>query len=344
MKTILVSSIAATLICAASQSYSADYSVFKICQDQHVIHTSDGADAGHIEYIVVDPEQHQIVSTIVGGGVLGARTVFVPYEDVTYSEGNTIVLNQITRERLVSAPVFEHTRIVAGGRLDTSYVQQSFTYFGGDGRRGGAVDGHSGRAEGGADVHGVGGTDTGGKRGGLDMRRDGTRTAGEDARPGAEPPRPGAEAGHTEPKAGREVKDAGTRTASETKQNRSEAGAPAGGEPTNADKKGPKAGRDVKDAGARTGSETKQNRSEVGAPAGGEPTDADKKGPKAGRGVKDAATRIGSEAKQNRSEAGAPAGGGEPTEAGRKGPNAGVDGAHANGHATPKPASGSPAD
>jgi len=180
MKTILKASIAAVAICVATQSYAEEYSVFKICQDEHVIHTSDGADAGHIEYIVIDPADRHIVSTVVGGGVLGERQVSIPYESVTYSEGNAIVLNQVTRERLVAAPVFEHTKFVHGGRLDNTYVQQSVSYWGGREGRGGVNVGVNVDAKG---AHREGATEV---REGELNRHDGTAIRNEGARPGGQ--------------------------------------------------------------------------------------------------------------------------------------------------------------
>lgn len=87
--------------CARAQQST--YSVFRVCQDQRVIHTSDGAEVGHVQYIVVDPAQQRVVSTVVSGGVLGERYVAVPYEDIQMQDDNNIVLTNIDRERIVSA-------------------------------------------------------------------------------------------------------------------------------------------------------------------------------------------------------------------------------------------------
>jgi len=59
------------VISLAGPLRAASYSVFRVCQDQHVIRTSDGAEAGRVEYILVDPEQQRIVSTVITGGVIG---------------------------------------------------------------------------------------------------------------------------------------------------------------------------------------------------------------------------------------------------------------------------------
>lgn len=114
-----------------AQDESTGYSVFRICQDQRVIHTSDGADVGHVEYILVDPTQQRIVSTVITGGAIGDRYVAVPYEDVQFQgDSGDIVLNNIDRERIVSAPAIEVNQLTSSRRVDTSFVQPSVSYFG----------------------------------------------------------------------------------------------------------------------------------------------------------------------------------------------------------------------
>lgn len=118
--------LAATL---RAQDETTGYSVFRICQDQRVIHTSDGADVGHVEYILVDPTQQRIVSTVISGGAVGDRYVAIPYEDVQF-QGDNIVLNNIDRERIVSAPAIEVNQLTSSRQVDTSFVQPSVSYFG----------------------------------------------------------------------------------------------------------------------------------------------------------------------------------------------------------------------
>jgi len=125
MKTIL--SILAAAITPAA--FAADYSVFRVCEDQHVIRTSDGAEAGHVEYIVVDPGSGEVVSTVVTGGVVGPRFVAVPFSSMEFSAGNEIALTQITRERLVSAPVIERTQITRNVIQPTT-IDRTYNYFG----------------------------------------------------------------------------------------------------------------------------------------------------------------------------------------------------------------------
>jgi hypothetical protein len=135
MKRILsLLAAAGTLI---PMTYGADqYSVFKICEDKHVIHTSDGADAGHIEYIITDPAHQQIVSAVCSGGVLADRLIQVPFDEFAYGDGNEITIN-FDRQRLVSAPVIEQNVLVSGTRIDPGVVERSVTYFGGrNGRNG----------------------------------------------------------------------------------------------------------------------------------------------------------------------------------------------------------------
>src|SRR5258708_7161638 len=73
MKTPIL--VLALIAAAGSLASAAEYEIFRVCQDQRVIHTSDGAEAGRVEYIVVDPSDRQVISTIVTGGVIGERLV-----------------------------------------------------------------------------------------------------------------------------------------------------------------------------------------------------------------------------------------------------------------------------
>src|SRR4051794_33948698 len=106
MKRILLTTLAAAGL--AVPSLLADqYSVFRVCEDKHVLHTSDGADAGHVEYIVVDPGQQRIVSTVVTGGVIGEKHVAVPFSEMRFGGGSEVTFTKITRERFIAAPVIE---------------------------------------------------------------------------------------------------------------------------------------------------------------------------------------------------------------------------------------------
>jgi len=106
------------------------YSVFKVCEDQHIIRTSDGAEAGHIEYIVTDPADGRIVSSIVSGGTIGEKMIIVPYASMRFGAQREVTLTEITRERLVSAPVIERNQINVAVRFEPTLVERSFTHFG----------------------------------------------------------------------------------------------------------------------------------------------------------------------------------------------------------------------
>jgi len=124
--------------------FAADqYTVFKVCEDKHVIKTSDGAEAGHIEYIVTDPGQQRIVSAVVTGGVVADRLIPIPFEDITYGTGNDVVIN-IDRQRIISAPVIEHTQFTSGAFIEPSIVERSTTYFRGSNERGEGFNGRPG--------------------------------------------------------------------------------------------------------------------------------------------------------------------------------------------------------
>ena len=105
------------------------YSVFRICEDQHILKTSDGADAGHIEYIVVDPAQQRIVSSVITGGVVGTRHVSIPYSEFQTTGERDIVLHSVTRERIVAAPVIEVERFRTNPVIDRTVFEKSSSYF-----------------------------------------------------------------------------------------------------------------------------------------------------------------------------------------------------------------------
>jgi hypothetical protein len=107
-----------------------EYSVFRVCEDQHVLRTSDGAEAGRVEYIVVDPGGGRVVSSIVSGGVIGEKLVAVPFSSLRFGAQREVVLTEITRERLVSAPVIERNQINVSVRFQPTLVERSFTHFG----------------------------------------------------------------------------------------------------------------------------------------------------------------------------------------------------------------------
>jgi hypothetical protein len=131
MKNILLS-IAAASVIAASSASAAELTVFRICEDQHVLRTSDGAEAGRVEYIVVEPSSFRVVSAVVHGGVIGEKSVNVPISVFRFGGNREITLTNITRERLVSAPVFETTRLSASVTIEPTVVEQTFTHFGVD--------------------------------------------------------------------------------------------------------------------------------------------------------------------------------------------------------------------
>jgi hypothetical protein len=127
MKTSLLFALITTACIGVANA--ADYALFRVCQDQRIIRTSDGAEAGHIEYIVVDPSSREVISTVVSGGVEGDRLLAIPYGSLEFGGGNEIILREINRERLVSAPVIERTQISAAV-IAPDIIQRTREHFG----------------------------------------------------------------------------------------------------------------------------------------------------------------------------------------------------------------------
>src|SRR4051794_12811870 len=131
MNRTLITTIASVALAIPSIALAeTNYSVFKVCEDKHVIRTSDGQEAGHVEYIVVDPDAQRIVSTVVTGGVEGDRLIAVPYSSMRFGEGQEVTLTEINRERLVSAPVIERSRLTTSTRLEPTFFERSYSHFG----------------------------------------------------------------------------------------------------------------------------------------------------------------------------------------------------------------------
>lgn len=130
MKNILLASIAVTAGLLVSSALADDLSVFRVCQDQRVLHTSDGADAGHIEYIVMDPGSDRIVSAVVTGGVIADRHVAIPIEAMRFGADREITFTNITRETIVSAPVVETSTFSTAAVIHPEVIERTYTHFG----------------------------------------------------------------------------------------------------------------------------------------------------------------------------------------------------------------------
>jgi hypothetical protein len=118
------------LAALSSVAYPADFSVFKVCDDKHTIRTSDGADAGHIEYLVLEPDGRSVVAAIVTGGVSGTRLVSLPATSMELQSPSELRLPQIQRERLLSAPVIERASLLQSKLLRSDIVERCYTHFG----------------------------------------------------------------------------------------------------------------------------------------------------------------------------------------------------------------------
>jgi hypothetical protein len=114
----------------APLSIAAEYSVFRVCEDKHVIKTSDGAEAGRVEYIVIEPSSRRIVSTMVTGGVVGSKLVAVPFETMQFGADHQVTLTEVTRERLVSAPIIERTEITRTSVIQPTVIERTYNHFG----------------------------------------------------------------------------------------------------------------------------------------------------------------------------------------------------------------------
>ena len=141
MKKILPLILLATA--AAVSAYADDgYIVLHVYKDQHIIHTADGADAGHLEYVLIDPNSDQLVSVVITGGVLNDRYVPVPIADFRFGADAEVTLTSIDREHLVDAPVIDTTRFTSTTFVEPTIIENTYQHFGADistiHRRGGA--------------------------------------------------------------------------------------------------------------------------------------------------------------------------------------------------------------
>lgn len=125
---ILIPIIACGLTWSFASAAPTGWSLIKVCQEDLVLHTSDGADAGRVTHLVLDQGGATVSSVLISGGVLAERTVVVPFSSVRV-EGSRTTLVEINRERLIAAPVIERSSISTTTTFDTSVVERSRTYF-----------------------------------------------------------------------------------------------------------------------------------------------------------------------------------------------------------------------
>lgn len=130
MTRILKSTIAAAALAIPAALSAADYTVFRVCEDQHVLRTSDGAEAGRVEYIVFEPTSHRVVSAIVTGGIVAEKHIAVPMTAFQFGAERQVTLTNITRERLVAAPAFEVTQLRSRAVIEPALVERTYTHFG----------------------------------------------------------------------------------------------------------------------------------------------------------------------------------------------------------------------
>src|SRR5688572_1172399 len=116
---------AALLLATASPPVqgASELVVLKVCQEDLLIRTSDGAEAGRITYVVMDPGSRSVVSVLVSGGVLTDRIVAVPFDSVRFGSGRDVTLYEIDQQRLISAPVIERTSLVSTS-FDATVVER----------------------------------------------------------------------------------------------------------------------------------------------------------------------------------------------------------------------------
>ena len=108
---------------------SSGYRIMRVCEDSLVLHTSDGAEAGHISYMVFDPRGQRVVSFIASGGFLAERLVPVPVDSIRFGSNRQITLVDINRDQLINAPVIERTSITNVNVVESTVFERSTTHF-----------------------------------------------------------------------------------------------------------------------------------------------------------------------------------------------------------------------
>jgi hypothetical protein len=107
-----------------------DYSVLKICQSDYTLKTDDGANAGRIEYVVLDPAEGRIVSAVITGGVLAERFVAVPFTAIHLGPSREVTLVKIDRAHLMDAKPIEREHIVNVHHFAPDVVRRTYAHFG----------------------------------------------------------------------------------------------------------------------------------------------------------------------------------------------------------------------
>ena len=116
-------------VALAPAAFAEEYSAFRISRDQHMVRTSDGAEAGRVEYLIVDPASHRVMSTVITGGVVGNKLVAVPFETVEVGGSGVITLTAIDRAKLAAAPELEKSQF-ATSSVDSSILDRMTKHFG----------------------------------------------------------------------------------------------------------------------------------------------------------------------------------------------------------------------
>ena len=75
-----------------------------MCEERRVLRTTHGAEAGRIEFLVIDPAKQRVVLSVITGGTIGEKHVGVPFSALNMAAENEITLANVTRERLLAAP------------------------------------------------------------------------------------------------------------------------------------------------------------------------------------------------------------------------------------------------
>jgi hypothetical protein len=128
ISTLFVCGASALLALSMSSAAAAELISVKVCQDDLLLRTSDGAEAGRITYVVMDPSNQTVVSALISGGVLAERVVAVPFTSVRLGSGREVTLVDIDQQRLIAAPVIERSAI-SSHTFDASIIERSRTHF-----------------------------------------------------------------------------------------------------------------------------------------------------------------------------------------------------------------------
>lgn len=107
------------------------YALFKVEDANMKIRSSDGSEAGEIQYLVIDPTTQRVVSVLVSGGMLKEKLVALPFASLPSTWGKEMTLTTIDKERFQNAPSIDRAALKNTQTISRDQIDRGTAHFGG---------------------------------------------------------------------------------------------------------------------------------------------------------------------------------------------------------------------